>query len=234
MATCPDFVSTSLEPLTDNDLRFLLERFPQPGRDYEEMAAVIERLPTTLESLIESDWVLKRILDRRELVLEISPFLFFSVVLRKAIGRPQGALERKVLNYVANVLSLFVHTDRLYRVQPGDAETKAYIVDLLQEAAESDSRWQFCIYTHIGNYALFLTGLYPQWIEYRHRYKRRPVDRSYYEEQGQIYFHQAAQHRLAREYQLEEVFLRLALDFRRYAQGLNRMADHYFRPGETS
>lgn len=227
MPDYPDFARTSLQPL-DGDLRFLLEGFPEPGRDYESMAEAIERLPSTLESLLDSDWVLGRILDRREIILDVSPFLFFSVVLRKAVGRPRGALERKVLNYIANVLSLFVHTDRLYRVQPGDRETKAYIVDLIEEAAESDSRRQFSIYAHIGNFTLFLAGLYPRWIEYRHRYKRQLVGRDYYEQQGQIHFHQAAQHRLAQEYRLRDVFLRLALDFRRYAQGLNCMAETYF------
>lgn len=228
MSHRPDFARTTLLPLPDKDLRFLIERFPEPGRTFEEVAAVIERLPSTLESLIESEWVIKRILDRSELILDISPFLFFSVVLRRTFGRPQGTLERKTLNYIANVLSLFVRLDRLYRVQPGDAETRAYIVDLIQEAAQSDDQRQFCIYAHIGNFALFLTGLYPQWIEYRHRYKRRPIDRDYYEEQGQVHFHQASRHRLARDYRLWDVFLRLALDFRHYAQGLNRMADCYF------
>ncbi len=139
------------------------------------------------------------------------------------------AKERKAVNYIANVLALFVRTDRLYRVQPGDSETHTYIVDMLAEAAQADSARQFCIYAHIGNFTLFLTGVFPAWIDYRHRYKRRPVDRSYYTQQGQTNYHQAALHHLAREYGLDDVFMRLALDFDSYAQALNYMVSTWFR-----
>lgn len=229
----PDFARSDLGALAQGDLRFLLEHFPAPGQTYEAIAANLRTLPSTLESMLDSDYVFREILDRRELLLDVSPFLLFNVLLRRSLGKARTAPERKAVNYIANVLALFVRADRLYRVQPNDPEMQAYIVDWLSEAAEADSARQFCIYAHIGNFTLFLTGVFPAWIEHRHRYKRRPVDRSYYTQQGQTNFHQAALHRLARDYGLDDVFMRLALDFEGYARALNHMVATWFLGWQT-
>ncbi len=229
MMARPDFASTDLGALAQGDLRFLIEHFPTPGESYETIAANLKVLPNTFESMLESDYVFRQIVDRRELLLDVSPFLLFNVLLRRSVGKARMASERKAINYIANVLALFVRADRLYRVQPNDPETQAYIVDMRAEAAEANSARQFCIYAHIGNFTLFLTGVFPGWIEHRHRYKRRPVDRSYYTQQGRSSYHQAALHHLAREYGLDDVLMRLALDFDGYAGALNHMVATWFR-----
>ncbi|HKF93481.1 MAG TPA: hypothetical protein VKB53_09890 [Gammaproteobacteria bacterium] len=226
--TRPDFARSDLGNLAQGDFRFLLEHFPAPGQTYEDIAANIQSMPSTLESLLSSDYAFREIVNRRGLLLDVSPFLLFNVLLRRSLGKIRSAPERKAVNYIANVLALFVRADRLYRVQPNDPETKAYIVDMLAEAAEAVGARQFCIYAHVGNFALFLTGVFPAWIEHRHRYKRRPVDRGYYAQQGQTNYHHAAVHRLAREYGLDDVFMRLALDFDSYARALNYMAATWF------
>jgi hypothetical protein len=230
----PDFARSDLGVLAQGDLRFLLERFPAPGQTYEAIAANLKLLPSTLESMLDSDYVFQQILDRRELLLDVSPFLLFNVLLRRSLGKLRTPQERKAVNYMANVLALFARTDRLYRVQPDDPETKAYIVDMLSEAAGVDSARQFCIYAHIGNFTLFLTGVFPGWIEHRHRYQHRPLDRRYYTQQGQSGYHQAALHRLARDYGLDDVFMRLALDFEGYARALNRMVGTWFHGWSSS
>jgi hypothetical protein len=233
MTTRPDFARCELSALGQSDLRFLLERFPAPGQTYEAIAANLRALPNTLESMLESDYVFHEIVDRREWLADISPFLLFNVLLRRSLGRVRTAPERKTVNYIANVLALFVRADRLYRVQPNDAETQEYIVDMLADAAQADSVRQFCIYAHVGNFTLFLTGVFPAWIDHRHRYRRRPVDRSYYTQQGQTNYHQAALHHLAREYDLEDVFMRLALDFEGYVWALNHMVGTWFRSWQS-
>ncbi len=219
----PDFARTDLSALSSEELRFLVEHFPSPGRTYAEIAAVVGQLPTTLESMLESDHVLQRTLDRRGLLLDVSPFLLFNVLLRRTLPGRRSALERKVINYIANLLSLFVKTDRLYRVRPSDVVTQEHIVDMIQRTREADPSECFAIYAHIGNFALFLTGMFPDWIEHRFRVKRRPVDRKYYEDQGAAYYHQAGLHPLAAGFELRDVFLRLALGFSQYGQALNQM-----------
>ena len=223
----PDFARTDLRPLQDRDLKFLMENFPEPGRSYEEIAQVIHRIPTTLDSMLDSEFVFQKILEQRTLLVDVSPFLLFNVLLRRSLAENRNFRERKVINYIANLLSLFVTAERVHRVRGSDAHTYEYIVDMIAEAARSDARRQFLVYSHIGNYTLWLTGLFEEWIQHRHRYKRRPVDMSFFTDSGRAYFERAASHPLAREYGLEDVFLRLAMMFDHYRNALNYMAREY-------
>lgn len=218
----PDFVCTATDRLMESDLRFLIENMPSGGGSYAEIARLLETMPSTLESMLTSDYVYALIRDRRSRLLDISPFLLFGVLLRRNLDAPRSALERRVINYLANLLALFVRAERVYRVEEG-ADPRAYVVALLQDLAEAEPRRQFVTYAHIGNYALWLTGLQAAWLEHRHRYGRRPVDTRYYESQGSAYFDRAAHHSLAREFGLEDVFRRLSMLFDHYRAALDRM-----------
>lgn len=223
----PDFARTDLDRLEDRDLRFVIEQFPQPGRSYEEIAQIIHTLPNTLESLLNSEYLYKKFWDQHELILDISPFFFFNVLLRRCWQWDQSSQDRKIINYVANLLAIFIRTDRVYRVEPREAQTYEYLVELIEEAEKSDSRRQFLIYSHIGNYSLFLTGMFPQWIEYRHRFKQRPVNMQYYVDFGRSYFHLASMHKLAQEFGLDDIFLRLSMMFESYKGTLNNLSRNY-------
>lgn len=232
----PDFAVTDVSRLEGGDLKFLIEHFPSPGRDYRELAAVMDSLPSTLDSMLDSDFVVERVLDKRNLLLDVSPFLVFNVLLRCVLPGRRTPIERRVINYIANLLALYVKVDRLYRIRPNDAETYEYIVDIIKRASQADTAEQFSAYAHIGNFALFLTGMFPQWIEHRHRFKRRPVDRKYFEDQGGTNYHQAGMHPLAGRFELKDVFLRLAINFDSYGRALNEMQSRFFdaRPGSIA
>jgi hypothetical protein len=222
-----DFAKTSLEFLSDSDLRYLIENFPKPGRSYEEISHAIQNFPAILESILHSEELFFKIQDKKQLLLDISPFLLFSVLIRRSLVDNRIIGDKKVVNYIANLLSLFVYKDRAYRVARGDQYTHSYITDMMQEAQSVDSQRQFLIYSHIGNYSLFLTGIFPQYIEYRHRYKRRPVNMQFYVDFGRTYYELAAAHTLAREYDLDEVFRRLSMMFEVYKKSLNYLSREY-------
>jgi hypothetical protein len=225
----PDFVARGLDRLTDEDLRFLVEHFPQPAASYEEMARIFASLPTTLESTLDAEYVYRRILENRRELLQISPFLLFNVLLRRSIGGARTPIDRAVVNYLANLLSLFVRTERLYRAEAGDRQSYEYFVDLAAEAARADEHRRFLLHAHIGNYALYLTGIFRDALEYRRRYKRRPVDPGYYADMGRTGYRDAASNRLAKLYKLNDVFLRLALRFDHYRERLSVLArEHLF------
>lgn len=219
----PDFACSDLGRMPDQDLKFLIENLPTAGGSYREIAAVISDLPSTLESMLTSDYVFDLIRDRQRLVLDISPFLLFSVLLRRSLGRPRSALERRVINYLANLLTLFIRTDRLFRVAPDEAEPHAYVWELVEQLERADARGQFLTCAHIGNYALWLTGLQAEWLHQRHRHGRRTVSPDYYADFGRAYFDRAARHRMAEEFGLNDVFLRLAIMFDHYQRGLSHM-----------
>ncbi len=223
----PDFAITDLSGLAQGDLAFIIENFPQPGRSYEEIAQILDELPSTLESTLSSDYLFQQVCGRAQRLLAVSPFLLFNVLLRRTLTDHRAGPGRKVTNYLANMLALFVRTERLYRIEPYDRDTHEYLVEMMEEAREADARRQFLIYSHIGNYALFLTGLFPQWIDHRYRSKRRPIDAKYYVDMGSTHFHQAAAHGLARVYGLDDVFLRLSLRFEHYKSALNHIASRH-------
>lgn len=208
-------------------MRFLVKNFPKPAASYEDMARIFSSMPTTLESTLEAEYVYRTIIENRRDLLEISPFLLFNVLLRRSIGGARTEIERAVVNYLANLLSLFVRTERVYRPEAGDRETYEYFVDLALEAASADERRRFLLQAHIGNYALYMTGIFRESLEYRHRYKRRPIGVRYYMDMGRVGYRDAAANRLARAYKLEDVFLRLALQFDHYRERLNVLAREY-------
>ncbi len=223
----PDFACNNLDPLQPRDLRFLIDHFPEPGKNYEEIATVLHEFPNTLDSLLDSDYVIVQILEQRDELLNISPFLLFNVLLRRALGRPRGQADRGVVNYLANLLALFVHTDRVHRIARDDGDSYQYLFDMAAAAAEADPRREFLLHSQIGNYALYLTGMFPGWIEYRHRYGRRPVNVEYYVDMGRAHFQHASTHRLAHEFGMEGIFFRLAVMFDCYRAGIRRMARDY-------
>jgi hypothetical protein len=226
----PDFAVTDPSRLGDRDLRFVLEHFPKPGRSYDEIVRVIDGLPNTLESMLSSDYLFHEVCDRRRTLLEVSPLLLFNVLLRRILPERRQAVERRIIGYLANLLALFVRTERVYRVDPSDSKTYAHIVDLIAETRIADSRRRFLIHAHVGNYALFLTGLFPLWVHHRSRFGRRPIRQKDYADFGRTHFREAAAHPLARDLRLEDVFLRLALIFDDYRLALNRMAEAYLFP----
>lgn len=213
----PDFARADVTWLQPRDIDFLLGVH---GYDTDDETLLTEGLPPALESLIEHDAVYARVAGERGGWLDISPHLYFHVMLRRRLPAPHNYVQRRVIRYLANLLSLFVRTERLYRIQPGESESFEYLVDLLAEAAESDHERQFLVHAHLGNYALYLTGIGHDWIEYRRKYGRSTLDVNYYRDMGRRAFKQAAEHRLSRELRLTPVFETLCDQFAGYACAL--------------
>lgn len=220
----PDFAAGQLAPLSERDLLFLFENFPQPGVDAVEAVRRVHKSPSTLESLLESDYVHRAMLDRGVAWLDVSPRLFFNVLLRHALPRRRTPPERGTIHYVANMLALFVDAERVVRVAPGDDQTYEYLVDLIAAAAAAGPEREFMVHCHIGNYALFLSGLYARAIEHRHRYRRRPVTLDYYRQTGRSFYATAAQNWRAQRFGLRDVFQQLSHRFEYYRSGLDRIA----------
>lgn len=223
----PDFADFRVPPLGERDLLFLFEHFPQPRVNAVEAVRRVHESPSTLESILDSAYVHAAMMDRSTLWLDVSPQLFFNVLLRHALKGRRVPGERHTLHYLAHVLSLFVRTERLYRVAPDDAQPQAYLADLVGEAAEAGPERQFLVHCHIGNYALYLSGVCAPWLEHRRRYRRRPVSVEYYSALGRSYFGSASQNWRASRYGLRDVFHQLSRRFDYYRGGLQRMAtDH--------
>lgn len=225
----PDFARTELQPLADGDLRFLIESFPQPATSYAEIARILDSLPNTLESVLTSDAVVEKVIYDREKLLRISPFLLFNVLLRQVLSDHRRPAERRVINYLANLMALFVSTHRLYRIDSADAEAYNYLVDMIEQAVGADRQRRFLVHAHVGNYSLFMTGVFGAFLEERFKNGRRTVNGDYYADLGSASFSQASTLPPAQEYRLTEVFVRLALTFDSYRQALGTIARDFIK-----
>lgn len=216
----PDFARADVTWLTPRDITFLLEA---TGQTPDANGWITEGITPALETLLDHESVHEKVAGDASGWLDISAHLYFHVMLRRLLPAPTHYLQRRVLRYLGNLLSLFVRTDRLYRVQPGEDESFEYLVDLLTEAAASEHERRFLVHAHLGNYSLYLAGLGRNWIEYRRKYGRSALGVDYYHDMGRRAYHQAAGHRLARELELAPVFTYLSQQFDRYAGALRRL-----------
>ena len=224
MPLAPDFARIGPPTLEHRDLLFLFEHFPVEGVDAVDAARRVIEQPSTLESLLESRYVADAISDAGQVWLDVSPKLFFNVMLRRALPGRREPQERRTIHYLANLLALFVSSERLHHVQSGEDAHYDYLVDLLQAAQDADHERRFLVLSQIGNYALFLAGWCREWIEHRHRYFHRPLKLDYYCNMSRAHYASAAKHALADAYGLKPVFAQLALRFDYYRDGVERMA----------
>jgi hypothetical protein len=162
--------------------------------------------------------------------LRVSTRMYFYVLVRRALLEA-GVRDARVADYVAEMLAEFVEQRHLRCTVPGRDEPLEYFVEMLAALAHTDERSAFLLRAHIGNYALFLTGLFPDCL--RHRAERRGAPSlDYYERLGRTGFAVASEHRIARQVELSAVYGELAEQFPQTRRALNDVAERVFTLGD--
>jgi hypothetical protein len=154
--------------------------------------------------------------------------LFAYVAVRHAL-RHAGEDDRAIADYVASVLVHFGLRDRAHRVAPHDDERYDTLAGLAGDIDDPDARRAFLVRAHLGNYALWLSGLFPDYIEYR-RWRKGGPDLDYYDEMGARGYRLAADHRLAGEHGLAPLYAHAADRFPRLRRALNAVSDRLMFP----
>lgn len=154
--------------------------------------------------------------------------LFMYVMVRHALRR-HGDDDRTLADYVTSVLVHFANHGRAHRVAAGDDETYDTLFDLYDDVNDPDARRSFFVRTHLGNYALWLSGLFPDRIEQR-RWRRGGPDLQYYEEMGRRGFQLAADHHLAEQHGLAILYATAAERFGILRMALNNLSDALLFP----
>lgn len=180
--------------------------------------------------LILDDEALFHALLERGGCLQVSPRFYFYVLVRH-VFRKADIPDRAVADYVAEVLTEFARTERARCVVPGQETPTEYLFELLMALQKADDRTSFSVRVHIGNYSLFLSGVFPERIRFRAEVRGHP-DLRYYEGVGRTQFRVASDHRLAQEYELAGVFNTLAERFPATRMALNDIADRLFSLGD--
>ena len=154
--------------------------------------------------------------------------LFAYVMVRHALRRA-GESDRGLADYVAAIVVHFGVRDRAHRIGASDDEVYDAIVELCADLDDPDTRRSFLVRTHLGNYALWVSGIFPDFIEHR-RWRRGGPDLEYYEEMGRRGFQLAADHRLAEEHGLSALYSSAAERFGVLRTALNAVSDSLFFP----
>jgi len=169
-------------------------------------------------------------LDRPELAQRLagepvpgpSPSLYFYVMVRQSL-REHGVEDRRVADYCAALLREFGLRDRAERIAPVDDHQHRYLIDIVADATVSQGDRQFRVLVHLGNYALWVAGVFPGWISAR-RNRRGGPDLSYYDAMGTRGFSEASDHWMASRVGLDDVYRTTADHFSEVRQALNDLS----------
>lgn len=183
------------------------------------------------DPLLDAPDLLERLLAIRTVVVP-SEALFFYVLVRHALCRA-GVDDRDLADYLAALLLDFGRGGRAWRVDWNDDQRHRYLVDIIADLEATAGARRFKVMVHLGNYALWLAGLFPDYIAARHLRKGGPaVD--YYDALGRRGFGMASDHELAGEYGLVAVLRTAAERFPSVRGALNGVSDRVFFPTFTS
>lgn len=252
--------------LTRQDALFLVDTLIPEARDPAHAADNVRTDPKLLESMLDDDRLFTRMVSSEEMLVRVSPWLFFTVLLRRAgrdLEHEHFTVERRsqqklilfdadrvaellqrpdMRDYLASLLASFarvrsevvpirVRTGVWTRIRINELDVES----LMRYAGVADAEVRFDVYRRIGDVCLFLTGMFPDFIEARHRY-HRPALRGEmlrgledYEGQGQTFYRMAAEHDRARSEGLSDVLDTLSEKFVLAEKPIAFLADRYLR-----
>lgn len=179
-----------------------------------------------LDALLDDPRTLNAVLTADH---DVRPPLVFYLLVRHALLEC-GIDDRTLADYIAALLLEFGRGDRAFRIAADDPQQFHYLVDLLAAADTEDGRRQFLIRAHMGEYALWLTGVFPDHITARVVRRGAPGLR-YFEEMGVTGFRMAADSRMAAEHGMDGIYRSAAEAFGDLRVALNLVSDRYLFPG---
>lgn len=198
------------------------------GDSSDELALLEQRLADEgIDSVLDDARLLRAILTH-PLGAAVSFPLFAYVAVRSAMQR-MGEGDRAVADYAAAVMLEFNAHGRAHRIAATDDEQYEALYELLDDVNDPDARRSLLVRAHLGNYSLWLSGLFADRIEYR-RWHRGGPSLDYYEELGRRGFELAADHRLAVEHGLAPLYLRIAERFALVRTALTSVSDQLLFP----
>src|SRR5207245_3369391 len=113
-----------------------------------------------------------------------SPPLFTYVAVRHVL-LAAGIVDPELADYLAALLLEFGDHGRHAKIRPVDDASYHYLVDIVADLADEDDSDErgLLLRAHLGNYSLWLAGLFPDYIAAR-RTRAGGPELTYYDELG--------------------------------------------------
>jgi hypothetical protein len=153
---------------------------------------------------------------------------FFFECARKSFWE-LGLNDKAVIEYVANVLTAFAHTDHLYRLRAPSGRRLDSVVEMLSAHGPASPTPQLPVQRereirkYVGDYTLFMSGLFRTYIE-----KTGVLD--YYLQEGRRSYWKVSELDLALYHTGFLLFQELSKNFEYYSGALDYMRKAYFAP----
>src|SRR6185436_7992938 len=207
--------------LTRNDAQFALRLIGHSGGEAEAEADAALR-DRGLDAVLDDPRLLTALLHHAPGAYASIPLFMYVVVRHACIAT--GETDRVLADYTASILLHFGLHDRARRIADGDDDSCDTLAEIGALMDGPDARRAFFARQHMGSYALWVSGLFPDYVE-RRRWHRGGPDLEYYEEMGRRGYSAAARHRLAHEHGLGALFERAADHFPALRAALNKIRD---------
>jgi hypothetical protein len=138
-----------------------------------------------------------------------------------------GVADPPLIDYLSALLTRFIHNDEVYRLRGLSGKPLTELADMVIEAERlpAGGTTQREYYRHIGDFALFWTGLFPEAVE---RQRSRVCKDSFmnYTTQGKRGYLMTSRMEEEQHHDAEaELFFRLSQQFEVCAIGLRKVRD---------
>ncbi len=174
-----------------------------------------------MDELLDEPAVLEAVV-RLAQPISISAELYFYVLVRHHLVEA-GIRDILIADYIAGTLADYAYGEKAKDTPPCEF---TYHIDFLSALDGATPYEQFYLHVGCGNQFMMLTGLFPRFIE-RRRDRRGAPGIDYYEALACDSFQTAADHPLAGEFGLADVYRDLAEVFPHTRRVLNRLAREF-------
>ena len=158
--------------------------------------------------------------------VSVSAELYFYVLVRHALNEAH-ITDARLADYVAATLAEYVKGNPL-RPQEGEAlGNVTYHFDFLEAINSANPHDRFFLQVRCGNQFMVLSGLFPRFLRRRKERHGAPGIR-YYESVASESFRSAAEHPLAGEFAVNEIYPLLAEVMPQTRRALNRLESEFF------
>lgn len=154
---------------------------------------------------------------------------FFSGLVEHAMYTEVGLCDPAVVDYLAHLLTRFIHKDAIFAIHDDAGRPLDQIADMLErtasEAARSHAARDLAVHRHIGDYALFWVGVFPENLKRLCARDRKDYMIDYFR-QGKRSYAIAAELAEDSSRPPGELLARLSERFEYCVMGLGRVREH--------
>lgn len=153
---------------------------------------------------------------------------YFAGLTEQTFQSRLGVADPPLVDYLSELLARFIHMDVLHNVRNLGGRRLQEVAEMLWEAEQRVGEARREVHRHIGDFALFWTGVYPEAL----RRKRGPLKLDHfvdYCEQGKRSYYIASTYREGEHAEQSEVLERLSTQFELCAYGLREVRREWDR-----